>query len=165
MSITGHDNANLMTQRGYDRLCEEREFLNSAQDEVAARLRSARANGTEATDSAELMDALEEQAFLRMRIATIDRLLAHARIADAGADGSARPGTMVSLRTSSGVVHRYELVGAGEADGSPTQISIGSPVGQALLGRRPGERVEVQAPRRVRRFELVSVEPTTALAA
>jgi len=103
--------------------------------------------------------ALEEQTLLDHRIAALENLLADAQIVPPTTDGTAGIGTVVRLRTSSGEVRPYELVGAGETDGRPNTISIQSPVGQALHGRRPGDRIEVEAPLRVRRLDLVSVEP------
>ena len=126
----------LMTRAGYERRRQELDNLRSSS-----------------------VDALEEQTLLDHRIATLESLLADAEIVPPPTDGTAGIGTIVRLRTSSGEVRPYELVGTGETDGRPDTISIQSPVGQALQGRRPGDHIEVEVPRRVRRLDLVSVEP------
>lgn len=150
----------LMTSAGYDRLRNDLERLtNRARQEIAERLRTARSNGGDPTDNGDLADALDEQAQLEHRIAALESLLADAHLVPPTTDGTAGIGTIVQLRTSSGDVRRYELVGAGEVDGRPNTISVQSPVGQALQGRRPGDRIEVEAPLRVRRLDLLSVEP------
>jgi transcription elongation GreA/GreB family factor len=63
------------------------------------------------------------------------------------------------VRTREGEVRHYELVGDGEADPSARRITISSPIGQAIAGRRAGDRIDVETPRRRVRFELVSVGP------
>lgn len=166
MSIAVASQQVLMTSAGYDRLRNELEMLiDSARQEIAERLRVARSNGGDPTDNGDLADALDEQTLLEHRIAALESLLADAQVVPPPTDGTAGIGTVVQLRTSSGQVRSYELVGAGEANGSPNTISLQSPVGQALQGRRPGDRIEVEAPLRVRRLDLLSVEPMATLEA
>lgn len=160
MSIVQRDGRTPMTRQGHARLRAELERLVTGEREaVARRLRLARADGGDASENGELMDALEEQALLEHRIQTLQARLAAARVAAATDDGTAGIGTRVRLRTSAGRDIEYELVGAGEAEGVPHRISIESPVGQALLGCRPGARIVVEAPRRTRHLELLAVEP------
>jgi transcription elongation factor GreA len=125
-----------MTSAGYERLRLELDELRSGS-----------------------VDALEEQTLLDHRIAILESRLADAEVVSPPDDGPAGIGTIVRLRTSSGEVRRYELVGAGEADGRVNTISVQSPVGSALQGCRTGDHIEVEAPRRVRRLEVLSVEP------
>ena len=68
----------------------------------------------------------------------------------------------MGLRTGDGEILHYELVGAGEADPARWRISISSPVGEAIAGRRAGDQIEVETPRRRVRVDLVSVEPLGA---
>jgi transcription elongation factor GreA len=147
----------LITQDGYDRLCRELQTLTTTgRHELEQRLREARADGGDAA----LTDALEQHVLLEQRIRALQERLAGARVVEPGsAGGAARVGTRVGVRTSEGDVHHYALVGAGEADPARGHISIASPVGKAIMGRRAGEQVEVETPRRRATFELVSVEP------
>jgi transcription elongation factor GreA len=160
MSIAIAPQPVLMTSAGHDRLHNDLDRLtNRARQEIAERLRIARSNGGDPVDNGDLADALEEQTVLEHRIAALESLLADAQLVPPTTDGTAGIGTIVQLRTSSGDVRRYKLVGAGEVGGQPDTISVQSPVGQALQGRRPGDRIEVEAPLRVRRLDLLSVEP------
>src|SRR5207249_11773924 len=95
---------------------------------------------------------------LEQRISQRRARLVSARVVAAAADGTAGIGTRVRLRSRSAGIVEYELVGAGEADAGRGRISIDSLVGQAIAGRRAGETVEVETPRRVRRLELLAVE-------
>jgi transcription elongation factor GreA len=63
----------------------------------------------------------------------------------------------------SGASLEYELVGTLEADPTAGRISAASPIGRALLGRRPGEVAVVEVPKGRRRFEILAVgQPTAA---
>ena len=147
-----------MTQEGYERLRRElHTLITTGRSKIAERLRGARDDGGDPAENGELMDALAEQSLLERRINALESRLASARIVQASADGSAGIGSSVRLRTSTGAIVEYELVGVGEADASAGRISVESPVGQALIGCRAGDRLEVDAPRRPRRLEVVSV--------
>jgi len=149
-----------MTREGYDRLRRELEALTTtARSDVAERLRAARDHGGNPAENGELMDAIDEQSLLEQRISALETRLASARVVAAAGDGTAGMGTRVRLRSRTAGIVEYELVGAGEADPGGGRISIDSPVGRAIAGRRPGETIEVETPRRVRRLELLSVEP------
>jgi len=155
----------LMTREGYERLRRELENLTTVgRREVAERLRGAREDGGDPGENYELLDALEKKGLLEQRISGLEMRLASAVVVSPAADGSAGIGTRVRLRTSAGRVVEYELVGAGEADPSEGRISVESPVGEAIAGRRPGATIEVRTPRRVRRLELLSVVPTDGAA-
>ena len=165
-----HTDALLITRHGYDRLQEElRALTTDGRRAVAQRLRDARANGGDPAENSELMDALEERIALDGRILELRARLAWARVVDdAGADGRATVGTHLRLRGPTGEV-AYELVGSGEAEPRRGRISIDSPLGGALAGRRPGESVAVETPRGPVTYTVLAVEPletpTAALAA
>ena len=153
----------LMTQEGYDRLRGELLTLTTTtREELAVRLRQARADGGNPAENGDLMDALAESASIERRIAELEARLAAARVAEpAPDDGVAAVGTRVGIRTREGEVLHYELVGDGEADPARWRISISSPIGEAIAGRRAGDKIDVETPRRRVRFELVSVGPVS----
>jgi transcription elongation factor GreA len=154
----------LITREGYDRLRRELLMLTTTmRREMAERLRDARDGGVSPTENGDLSDALDESAWLEQRIGELKGRLAAARVAaPAGHDGIAAIGTRVGLRTADDEVLHYELVGAGEADPARWRISISSPVGDAIAGRRAGDQIDIETPRRRVRVELVSVEPLDA---
>jgi transcription elongation factor GreA len=154
----------LITREGYDRLHSQLLTLTTTKRrELAERLRDARAAGANPAENGALIDALDESAFLEHRIGSLRSRLAAARVAaPAARDGIAAIGTRVGLRTREGEVLHYELVGEGEADPARCRISISSPVGDAIVGRRTGDKIDVETPRRRVRVDLVSVEPLDA---
>jgi transcription elongation factor GreB len=71
-------------------------------------------------------------------------------------------GAWVELEDEEGTRARYQLVGPDEFDAAQGRISIESPVGRALMGKRLGDEVEVRRPKGDARFSIVAIEyPTT----
>jgi transcription elongation GreA/GreB family factor len=160
-TTTNRTTTQLMTQEGYDSLRRElRSLIDRSRPELAERLREARADGGNAAENGELMQAMQDSQRLEQRIRNLEARLAVARIAEpARDDGIAGVGTSVRLRSQVEGVLQYHLVGVGESDPSRGRISIGSPLGQAVRGRRPGETFDVKTPKQDIRFEVLAVEP------
>jgi transcription elongation factor GreA len=160
MTVAGSRDDTLITEDGYDRLQQElHELVTQGRRAVMERLRHARGDGGDPAENRELTEALDEGAFLEQRIGELRARLATARIVrDAGRDGTAGVGTRVELAGPAGAVE-YELVGVGEANPSRRRISIDSPVGQVVAGRRAGDDLVVEAPRGRVSYRLVAVEP------
>ena len=89
----------------------------------------------------------------------LEAQLAVAEIVAPATDGQAGIGSIVRVRDSEGATFEYELVGPLESDAGNGRVSIGAPVGQALLGTPAGARVEVATPRGPLTLEFVSVRP------
>ncbi len=126
--------------------------------EVVERIHQAtQASG--AVDEAEYEDAKNEQAFVEGRIRTLEVLLQNAQIISAtGApDEVVRIGSTVLVREEPGDEEEYTIVGTAEAQPLDGRISNESPVGRALLGRRPGEDVQVLVPAGLLRIRVISV--------
>jgi transcription elongation factor GreA len=153
----------LITPEGYAQLRDELELLVGVKRrELAERLQAAREDGATLDDNPELVETLEEQERLERRIAWLETQLALARPVDAeAADGRAAIGTRVLVRDLDGGDELVlDLVGAIEADAARGRFSIVSPVGRAVLGKRAGDLVDVDAPGGRRRLEIVTVEPS-----
>jgi len=153
------DPERVLTPSGYERLMAELDYLRTVRrHEVAERLKAAREVG--AWDSPEHLSAREEQAFVEGRIATLERLLAQAEVVEVPAVTawpSVEVGSTVLLRDETGEEEQYTIVGAMEAEPGAGRISNQSPVGRALLGRRPGETVEVETPMGKRKLTIVAI--------
>ncbi|MEJ7784067.1 MAG: GreA/GreB family elongation factor [Solirubrobacteraceae bacterium] len=92
--------------------------------------------------------------------------MAAAQIAPPAADGTAGIGSHVRVRDlHTGDVDEYELVGAIEPDVGNGRVSVGAPVGRALVGSVNGAVVEVEAPRGTLQFEILGIRPIHARAA
>lgn len=155
--LTDVDEAPLISAEGYEQLCRELDSLrNEARRELGEQLREARQDG-DLADNPALQRLLEEQALLERRIAVLEEQLAAAEIVAPVADGSVEIGSVVRIRDGDGATFELELVGPLESDVPKRRVSIGTPVGQALVGQRAGARVEAQTPRGPLALEIVSV--------
>jgi transcription elongation factor GreA len=151
-----------LTRQGYERLHKELATLTTiSRAKIGDRLRDAREHGGEVADNLELVDALEDKDFLERRIATLEAWLASARVVDdPPRDGTIGIGTHVQLHDlDSGRAAEYDVVGSIEADPAQRRLSAESPVGRALLGRRSGDVLEVEAPRGRMRFRILAARP------
>jgi transcription elongation factor GreA len=138
-----------LTREGYTKLQEELEFLRTKKrEEIANRLHEAMEGG-ELIENAEYEAAKNEQAFVEGRIKELEILLATARVIDETAVQSTdtiQVGTTVTIQEENMEPESYTIVGAAEANPINGKISNESPLGRALLNRKAGERVQVDAP-------------------
>ena len=151
-----------LTRAGYERLRDELATLTTiSRVEIADRLRVARDHGGEFADNLELIDALEDKEILERRIATLEALLPSALVVDdPPRDGTIGIGTRVRLRDiESRRTAEYDVVGSLEPDPVERRLSADSPVGRALLGRRAGDDIQVEAPGGQMRFRILAVRP------
>jgi transcription elongation factor GreA len=151
----------ILTPEGLQRLKEEIEYLSSVKrDEVAERIRAARDFG-DISENSEYEDAKNEQAMLEARIYALEERLRSAIVIDSDTISTERVGvgTKVTLQDmQAGDVIQYVIVGSAEADPSALKLSNESPVGRAILGHKPGDKVTVTVPRGSKKFKVLAIE-------
>jgi transcription elongation factor GreA len=150
-----------LTVRGAEKLKEELARLKSVErPRVIQAIAEARAHG-DLKENAEYAAAREQQSFIEGRIAEIEAKLSNAQVIDVttlDADGRVVFGATVDLiEEESGKEVTYQIVGDDEADIKQGLISVSSPIARALIGKREGDVVQVQAPGGVRQYEVVGV--------
>lgn len=136
-----------LTPQGLKQFQEEMENLKGVRRiEVAERIRRASENGGN-VDNAEYDEAKSQQAFVEGRIRELESILANAVVAAHDKKGGIVDiGSSVTVENSNGRKQSYKLVGSAEASPLEGKISNESPVGQALLGHKVGDEVEVETP-------------------
>ncbi len=149
----------LITPEGLERFQEELAALKAERHEVCKIVAWAAGNG----DRSENGDYI----YNKQRLRQIDRRSAWLgrRIEDAtvvrpeqqSATGKVRFGSTVTYIDEDDRRHRVRIVGFDEADLSRGEISIGSPVARALMGKRAGDGAEVQTPEGVRYLDIEEV--------
>src|SRR5262249_56449866 len=97
-------------------------------------------------DSPEVEQAKEEVAHLNERIYELEEMIGRAQIIEGKKSGIVEPGSTIEVEDEEGETIVYHLVGAVEADPSTGRISVESPVGRALVGKRAGDSVTVEVP-------------------
>lgn len=154
------DEAVILTREGYENLKEELVNLKTVRrKEVAERLKQAIDFG-DLSENSEYDDAKSEQAFIEGRIQTIEATLHNAQIIEDGtrSSGVVNIGSYVTVRdVEFDDVEEYRIVGTSEADPMRNKISNESPLGTALLGKREGQTIKVNAPAGIIEYEILKV--------
>ena len=150
-----------LTRRGAEKLKEELARLKSVdRHAVIQAISEARSQG-DLSENAEYEAAKDKQGFIEGRILEIEGKLAAAQIIDPStldAEGRVVFGSTVDLEEEeSGAKVTYQIVGDDEADLKQGLISISSPIARALIGKESGERVDVQTPGGLKRYEIIDV--------
>jgi transcription elongation factor GreA len=122
-------------------------------------IEEARSHG-DLSENAEYHAAKERQAFIEGRIIDLKQKLARAEVIDPSRinhDRVAFGATVKVIEIENDREAVYTLVGADEADAGAGRISMTSPVGKALMGRRVGDEVVIEAPARTIEYEIVEI--------
>jgi transcription elongation factor GreA len=149
-----------MTRRGYDAMEAELRQLKSVERPAVIRaIAEAREHG-DLSENAEYHAAREKQSFIEGRIKELEGVIGRAEVIDpARLSGSIKFGATVRLvDEDSGEERSYQIVGEAEADIEKGLLNIKSPLARALIGKEPGDSVEVRSPGGERSYEVLSVE-------
>lgn len=149
----------ILTQEGVKKLEDKLEYLRSVRrKEVAERIQVAISFG-DLSENAEYDEAKNEQAFVEGEILQIENTLRTAQVLDAQEESQNAVGigsTVTVFDEDLGEEETYTICGSAEANPFENQISNESPIAQALLGRYPGETVDVQAPVGIIKLKILS---------
>lgn len=149
----------ILTLEGLDKIKEElKELETTRRVAVIERLQSARSLG-DLSENSEYDDARNEQSFVEGRIHELKEMIKHAKIVTKKSTHGVTIdlGSRVSC-TLEGENDTYEIVSSAEADPTHGKISIDSPLGSALIGKKKGDKVDVHAPGGSLLYVVVSVE-------
>ena len=139
----------ILTKEGKEELEKRLEYLKvTKRAEITERIKTAREFG-DLSENAEYDAAKNEQAMVEGEILEIENKLKYAVIIEDSATkkGTVSLGSKVDfIEDETGELLSYEIVGTTEADVEAGRISNESPIGNALLGRKAGEKINVVAP-------------------
>jgi len=138
------------------------EMKTDGREEVANAIAEAREKG-DLSENAEYDAAKDAQGLLELRINELEKALANARILDASQLDSSKVTVLsnVTIKNKrSGKKLTYKLVSESEADLKEKKISVKSPIGQGLLGKKVGEVAEISTPGGVIEFEIENISLT-----
>jgi transcription elongation factor GreA len=153
------------TREGFEKIRDEIRHLEEVEmPRIAQKIADARAEG-DLSENAEYHGQREAQGLLQARINRLKAKLASSYIVDKAAmpKGVVAFGCIVTVKDmTDGVEEKYQFVGPGEEDysGDVLKILTSSPLAKAMLGKKPGEQVDVPLPKGSRRMEVVAVEET-----
>ena len=145
-----------------EELKQELNYLKTVREkEVADQIKEARSFG-DLSENSEYDEAKNEQGKLYSRIAEIENILANCSVIEAEADSdpdTVRLGSKITVMdTMLDEEETYQVVGSQEADPMNGRISEESPFGKALLGKRVGDTVIVDAPAGNIEYKVVSIQ-------
>lgn len=150
----------LLTYEGLKKLEEELEYLKTQKrKEVAERIKVALGFG-DLSENSEYDEAKNEQAQVEMKISELENKLRNVKIIDEDEidTKTVQVGNTVQvLDMEYDEKINYTIVGSTEADLLENKISNESPIGQALLGKKKNEVVEVEAPAGVLQFKILKI--------
>jgi transcription elongation factor GreA len=151
---------NYMTKEGYDKIRKELDELKSHGRRAAAEaIADARDKG-DLSENAEYEAAKDAQGMLEMKISELELLLSNARVIDESKLDTSQVVILsrVKIRNvKNGMEMTYKLVSETEANLKEQKISVSSPIGQGLLGKKVGDLAQVNTPAGTVDFEIVEI--------
>ena len=149
-----------LTKEGFERLKAEHKSLLQQKRELTEEVSKAAAMG-DLRENAEYHAAREQLQHVATRLADLDGKLTNVRIIEDldVKSGEARVGVKVTLQDEqTNEQFSYVLVGPEEADPSNGKLSIASPLGKSLLGKKAGERFTLVLPKTIVPYKVIGIE-------
>ncbi|KRO67837.1 MAG: transcription elongation factor GreA [Cryomorphaceae bacterium BACL21 MAG-121220-bin10] len=151
------------TEEGLKKLRGELNQLRDVERPKASQAIAEARDKGDLSENAEYDAAKEAQGLLEMRIAKLEEIVAGARLIDESQFDSSKVlvhSTVKLKNTGNGMEMTYKLVAQSEADLKTGKISVDSPIGQGLLGKKVGEIAVIQVPNGVLNFEVLEISRT-----
>jgi transcription elongation factor GreA len=149
-----------MTRTGYDKIKADLDHMHTVEmPKIIERIGTARSEG-DLSENAEYHGARESQGLLQARIDLLRDKLSRAVIIDASQVPKDEVSFSSTVRVKDLVFDEEEeftLVGAGEEDYDTGKILITSPLAQGLVGKKIGDRVEIDVPQGTLKFEILEI--------
>ena len=150
----------LLYRRRTKKLKEELEQMKTIErPKISQQIAEARDKG-DLSENAEYDAAKEAQGLLEMKISKLEDVLANARILSEENIDLSKVGVLTKVKIknlANSATMEYSLVAEKEADIRKNKISVSSPIGKGLLGKKVGETAEIQVPRGVMSFEILEI--------
>ncbi|MCL4359782.1 transcription elongation factor GreA [Patescibacteria group bacterium] len=148
----------VLTKEGLEELkAEYKELVDTKRPDVVKRLSDARDLG-DLSENSEYAAAKQDLAFIDGRIAELEEIIRAAKVvSNNGHNKTVNVGCRVTLHVGN-KKEVFSVVGEWEADPTQKKISHESPLGKALLGKKPGDTVEVEAPAGKLVYKIVDIE-------
>ncbi len=151
---------NYYTKEGLEKLNQELHQLKSIErPKISAQIAEARDKG-DLSENAEYDAAKEAQGLLELKITKLENIIANARIVDESQLDTSKALILSKVKiknVANGAIMEYTLVSEKEADLKAKKISVNSPIGEGLLGKKVGEVVDINVPTGTVKFEIVEI--------
>ena len=149
-----------MTQEGYDKLKAELDHLKTTgRQEVARAIAEAREKG-DLSENAEYHAAKDAQGMLELKINEFEKKLMNVRIIDENDIDTSKVVMLTNVKILNHKINKqmtFKIVSEAEADLKLNRISVTSPIGQGLLGRKVGDKAVIRTPGGEMIFEILEI--------
>ena len=151
---------NYYTEEGLKKLKDELHEMKTVQrPAISEQIAEARDKG-DLSENAEYDAAKEAQGILEMKIAKLEAIIANARLIDETNIDTSKVLILSRVKiknVANGMEMEYTLVAENEADLKAKKISVDSPIGKGLLGKKQGDVADVQTPNGIIKFEVIEI--------
>ncbi len=148
------------TEQGLNRLKNElSELKTKGRSDIAKQIAEARDKG-DLSENAEYDAAKNAQGLLELKIAKLGTVVGNARVLDISKIDTSQVSILSKVKiknTKNGMELTYTIVSEEEADLKAQKISVKSPIGQGLLGKKVGEKAVVTAPGGKMEFKILEI--------
>ncbi|MBI1300677.1 MAG: transcription elongation factor GreA [Alphaproteobacteria bacterium] len=148
------------TEEGLKKLKDElHELKTKGRTDIAKQIAEARDKG-DLSENAEYDAAKDAQGHLELKIAKLENVVGDARVLDNSKLDVSKVGILSTVKIKNiknGMTVAYTLVSEEEADLKANKISLASPFGKGLLGKKKGEIAQIKAPAGVLEFEILDI--------
>jgi len=151
---------NYYTEEGLKRLKDELHNMKTVQrPAISQQIAEARDKG-DLSENAEYDAAKEAQGLLELKISKMEEVIANARLIDESQLDNSKVLILSKVKikhTGNGMTMEYTLVAENEANLKDKKISVDSPIGKGLLGKKVGEIADIQTPSGITQFEVLEI--------
>lgn len=148
------------TQEGLDKIKEELHYLKTkGRADIARQIAEARDKG-DLSENAEYDAAKDAQGLHELKISKLEEIVSKARVIDESQLDTSKISILSNVKIKNkknGAMMTYKLVSEEEADLKTGKISVQSPIGKGLLGKKVGDTAQIQAPAGVVEFEIINI--------
>lgn len=148
------------TEEGLARLkAELNDLKTKGRTDIARQIAEARDKG-DLSENAEYDAAKDAQGLLEMKISKMEEIISNARLLDESAIDTSQVSVLSTVKIKNrknGATVTYTLVSEEEADLKLGKISVGSPIGKGLLGKKVGDTTEIKVPAGTMEFEVLEI--------
>lgn len=146
-----------LTQQGVEELRKELAELIALRPEIANRIKTAREFG-DLSENMEYSAARQDQERNEARISEVEHILSNVQVITTPKnDSKVTLGSRVKLKSAAGKTKEFQVVGTVEADPLNGKISDESPIGQALMGKKEGDKLEIKTPAETTSYTIVDI--------
>ena len=153
-------NVSYYTAEGLKKLRDELNHLKDIERPKASQAIAEARDKGDLSENAEYDAAKEAQGMLEMKISKMEETLANARLIDESKLDTSKVLVLSTVKIknqTNGMEMSYKLVAESEANLATGKISVNSPIGKGLLGKKVGDVAEIQVPNGVMKFEIIEI--------